>query len=178
MGCAPSSIASAASSSKGFPPLPADYVPQLFLTPTTFTPPSRFLPLSCPLVSASAVGAATQTNATSLLIGPPPVETDRHFRSSRLPTSFTACVCVSLCSIEASYLFSTLCIYQGNKMEMSISRIYSEFTFHFTSVYQRTVQFYSWCMSRAGKILNSFFSYLPIFSFHSIGIILTVVTGS
>lgn len=29
--------------------------------------------------------------------------------------------------------------------------MYSEFTFHFTGAYQRAVQFYWWCMSRAGK---------------------------
>uniref|UniRef100_A0A0P4XV02 Elongation of very long chain fatty acids protein n=1 Tax=Daphnia magna TaxID=35525 RepID=A0A0P4XV02_9CRUS len=34
-------------------------------------------------------------------------------------------------------------------METSISRVYSEFSFHFVSVYQRLVQFYGWCMSRA-----------------------------
>lgn len=36
-------------------------------------------------------------------------------------------------------------------METSFNRIYSEFTFHFASAYQRIVQFYLWCMSRAGN---------------------------
>jgi len=35
------------------------------------------------------------------------------------------------------------------EMEKSINRIYSEFTYHFDDVYQRSVQFYVWCLSRA-----------------------------
>lgn len=34
-------------------------------------------------------------------------------------------------------------------MEKSINRIYSEFSYHFDDVYQRSVQFYVWCLSRA-----------------------------
>merc|ERR1712071_734010 len=36
-----------------------------------------------------------------------------------------------------------------SEMEKSISKIYSEFAFHFDQVYQRSVQFYVWCLSRA-----------------------------
>jgi len=34
-------------------------------------------------------------------------------------------------------------------MEKSINKIYSEFSYHFDDVYQRSVQFYVWCLSRA-----------------------------
>jgi hypothetical protein len=34
--------------------------------------------------------------------------------------------------------------------------VYSEVTFHCSGVWQRAVQFYLWCMSRAGELLLSF----------------------
>lgn len=42
-----------------------------------------------------------------------------------------------------------------SKMETSISRMYSEFTGHFAGAYQRILQFYLWCMSRAGIQLDA-----------------------
>ena len=41
----------------------------------------------------------------------------------------------------------------GIAMETSISKIYSEFSFHFADIYQRFVQFYLWCLSRAGMYI-------------------------
>ena len=47
-------------------------------------------------------------------------------------------------------------------MEKSINRIYSEFTYHFDDVYQRSVQFYVWCLSRAGMFSFSSANYMQI----------------
>ena len=46
-------------------------------------------------------------------------------------------------------------------MEMSISKIYSEFAFQFTDFYYNAVKYYQWCLGRAGNF-NIITRYLSV----------------
>ena len=90
---------------------------------------------------------------TTADIFPPPVSIDSRRQSTFCGTNILTNWLIIIISCQFFFFWQlTHTQTDRNKMEMSISRIYSEFTFHFASVYQRSVQFYSWCMSRAGKL--------------------------